>query len=47
GLAGSRSKTGHFVETMLRLAREGREIRVVGDQIVTPTSAKELGISIS
>ncbi|HWQ68573.1 MAG TPA: dTDP-4-dehydrorhamnose reductase [Patescibacteria group bacterium] len=42
GLAGSRSKTGHFVETMLRLAREGREIRVVGDQIVTPTSAKEL-----
>jgi dTDP-4-dehydrorhamnose reductase len=27
---------------MLKLAREGREIRVVGDQILTPTSAKDL-----
>ncbi len=42
GLAGSRSKAGNFVETMFRLATDGREIRVVGDQIVTPTSAKEL-----
>ena len=42
GLAGSRSKAGNFVETMLRLAADEREIRVVGDQIVTPTSAKEL-----
>lgn len=42
GLAGSRSKAGNFVETILRLAADGREIQVVGDQIVTPTSAKEL-----
>jgi dTDP-4-dehydrorhamnose reductase len=42
GMAGSRSKAGNFVETILRLAADGREIQVVGDQIVTPTSAKEL-----
>jgi dTDP-4-dehydrorhamnose reductase len=42
GLAGSRSKAGNFVETILRLAADGREIRVVGDQIVTPTNAGEL-----
>jgi dTDP-4-dehydrorhamnose reductase len=42
GPAGSRSKMGNFVETMLRLAADGREIRVVGDQTVTPTSANEL-----
>jgi len=42
GLVGSRGKGGNFVETMLRLAREGREIRGVGDQVLTPTSAKDL-----
>src|SRR5574337_79221 len=42
GIAGRRSKAGNFVETMLRLAADGREIQVVGDQTVTPTSAKEL-----
>lgn len=42
GIAGSSGKGGNFIETMLRLAREGKEIRVVGDQVLTPTSAKEL-----
>lgn len=42
GIAGSSGKGGNFIETMLRLAREGKEIKVVGDQVLTPTSAKEL-----
>jgi dTDP-4-dehydrorhamnose reductase len=46
GLAGSRSKAGNFVETMLRLAADGREIQVVGNQIVTPTSAKDLAYKV-
>jgi dTDP-4-dehydrorhamnose reductase len=42
GVAGSRSKGGNFVETMIRLAKEGRPIRVVDDQILTPTYTKGL-----
>ncbi|HEV2117619.1 MAG TPA: dTDP-4-dehydrorhamnose reductase [Terriglobales bacterium] len=42
GMGGSRSKGGNFVETMLRLAGQKKPIRVVADQIVTPTSTADL-----
>lgn len=41
GHAGARGKGGNFVETMLRLAREGKPIRVVDDQRFSPTSTIE------
>ncbi|HLF27031.1 MAG TPA: dTDP-4-dehydrorhamnose reductase [Anaerolineae bacterium] len=37
GVAGSSGKGGNFVELMLRLAHEGKLIRVVDDQRLTPT----------
>jgi dTDP-4-dehydrorhamnose reductase len=42
GMGGSRSKGGNFVETMLKLAAQRKTIRVVADQIVTPTSTADL-----
>ncbi len=42
GHAGARGKGGNFVETMLRLAREGRPVRVVADQRLSPTSTHVL-----
>jgi dTDP-4-dehydrorhamnose reductase len=42
GIGGSRSKGGNFVETMLKLAAQKKTIRVVADQIVTPTSTTDL-----
>jgi len=42
GVAGNRSKGGNFVERMLRLGSEGKPIRVVNDQVLTPTSARDL-----
>jgi dTDP-4-dehydrorhamnose reductase len=46
GLAGSAGKGGNFVETMLRLAREGNPIRVVGDQRTAPTNTAEIAESL-
>jgi dTDP-4-dehydrorhamnose reductase len=42
GLAGCRSKSGNFVETMLRLAGQGKNLKVVDDQVCTPTSTSDL-----
>ncbi|MSR32756.1 MAG: dTDP-4-dehydrorhamnose reductase [Gemmataceae bacterium] len=37
GLWGTGGKGGNFVETMLRLAAQGKPLRVVADQICTPS----------
>jgi dTDP-4-dehydrorhamnose reductase len=42
GLAGSSGKGGNFVETMIRLAGPGKPLRVVEDQVLTPTYTKDL-----
>ncbi len=42
GLAGSAGKGGNFVETMLRLAGEGNQIKVVSDQVTAPTNTAEI-----
>jgi dTDP-4-dehydrorhamnose reductase len=39
---GSGTRRGNFVETMLRKAAEGEPVRVVADQLCTPTSAADL-----
>jgi dTDP-4-dehydrorhamnose reductase len=46
GVAGSSGKGGNFVETMIRLAHEGRPIRIVDDQVLTPTYTKDLAQAI-
>lgn len=53
GVAGSSGKGGNFVNTMLRLARDGatapqpKPLRVVEDQICTPTATKDLAGQIA
>ncbi len=42
GLWGSGGKGGNFVETMLRLADQGKPVRVVADQVCTPTFTLDL-----
>lgn len=42
GVAGSRGKGGNFVQTMLSKAASGEHIRVVSDQVLTPTYTMSL-----
>jgi len=42
GVVGSAGKGGNFVETMIRLGKEKGEVKVVSDQICTPTYTKNL-----
>ncbi len=46
GVAGSSGKGGNFVETMLKKAGEGNPIRVVNDQVLTPTFTGDLAETI-
>lgn len=47
GVAKSSGKGGtNFVEAMLRLAREGRKMRVVADQVLGPSSTHDLARKI-
>lgn len=47
GVAGSSGKGGNFVETMLRLAGSGKPIRVVDDQVLTPTHTLALAAQLA
>jgi dTDP-4-dehydrorhamnose reductase len=47
GVAGSAGKGGNFVETMLALADAGKPIRVVDDQVLTPTYTADLARAIA
>ena len=46
GYAGSREKKTNFVETMIGLARQGKPLRVVNDQVCTPTATADLTAAV-
>lgn len=47
GYAGSREKGTNFVESMLKLGASDKPLRVVDDQVCTPTSTLELARAVS
>jgi dTDP-4-dehydrorhamnose reductase len=46
GYAGSREKGTNFVEMMIGLARQGKPIRVVDDQVLTPTRTMDVARAV-
>lgn len=46
GVWGTGGKGSNFVETMLRLARAGKPLRVVADQVCTPTYTVDLASAV-
>jgi len=46
GYAGSREKGTNFVESMIGLARQGKPLRVVDDQVLTPTSTVDVAAAV-
>jgi dTDP-4-dehydrorhamnose reductase len=46
GLRPCRAKGGNFIDTMFKLAREREEVRVVDDEILTPTFTADLAQQI-
>src|SRR5579872_586096 len=47
GYTGSRDKGTNFVEAMIRLAGQGSPVRVVSDQVCTPTSTMDLACAVT
>jgi dTDP-4-dehydrorhamnose reductase len=46
GAAGASGKGGNFVETMIRKAKSGEDLRVVDDIIMSPTYTKDAAVAI-
>jgi dTDP-4-dehydrorhamnose reductase len=47
GVWGSGGKGGNFVETMLRVAGQGKPLRVVGDQVCTPSYTVDVANAVA